>query len=462
MCNYGVNNFNVIFFNVIYYAINRCGGATGRKHVHRKRKVGKTTLIAHALEKSPDKTVYLECFSGSMEANVTAFADELFAERIVPARLRSPDFFNAFRHINSLDMTVNVVIDEYQNLKEMTDAKAVDSVFQVIIDKFCTNIRLFISGSQVGMMRDLLNYGNALFGRFDKVIHLRDWDYKTAALCYPNKSVYDKVAFYAVFGGSPYINSFIDASAPLRENIERLFLREPGIASLYAGQLLVTDVSKRASLVPILRCIGNGKKRYGEIEAQIQIKSNGNLNKQLGPLVALDIIKKDTPINRPEDNKKTWYTIADNAMRFYYSFVSGKEHRLVNAPGAEGFYEKDIEPALLPFVSYRFEDICREYFSLYAEKPLRDETYDIGSYYYDDRRTKTNGEFAVAIKKKDFFAIYEAKYLSGPMTKKMTEKETAQIRNIKGLHVGEIGFVSVNGFEDGCDGTLITGEDLYK
>ncbi|MGM9813342.1 MAG: hypothetical protein ACI32C_00300 [Candidatus Enteromonas sp.] len=48
------------------------------------------------------------------------------------------------------------MIDEYPYLKEFEDGRMVDSLFQSLIDNDLRNIRLFVSGSHLGMMRDLL------------------------------------------------------------------------------------------------------------------------------------------------------------------------------------------------------------------------------------------------------------------------------------------------------------------
>lgn len=60
------------------------------------------------------------------------------------------------------------------------------------------------------MLKDMLEERNALYGRFSLTIQLKELIYKEIAEFYQNKSVYDKIAFYAVFGGSPYVNGFID------------------------------------------------------------------------------------------------------------------------------------------------------------------------------------------------------------------------------------------------------------
>ena len=88
---------------------------------------------------------------------------------------------------------------------------------------------------------------------------------------------------------------------------------------------------------------------------------------------------------------------------------------------------------------------------------------NIGTYYYDDQKTKTNGEFDIAIETKDGFTIYEAKYLKDVMSKRDIYQEVEQIEQIKELKINKIGFVSINGFEEQMPPyAYINGEDLYS
>lgn len=70
-----------------------------------------------------------------------------------------------------------VVIDEYPYLKVMNEPTTVDSVFQSIIDNRLGNIELILSGSHIGMMKDLLQEKNALYGRFAVTIKLNELNY---------------------------------------------------------------------------------------------------------------------------------------------------------------------------------------------------------------------------------------------------------------------------------------------
>lgn len=73
---------------------------------------------------------------------------------------------------------------------------------------------------------------------------------------------------------------------------------------------------------------------------------------------------------------------------------------------------------------------------------------------------KTNGEFDIALKLKDGYAIYEAKYYTGVLTENEMLQEEVQIKKIKGLAINKIGFITVSGIEKKIiDFDCIDGED---
>lgn len=130
--------------------------------------------------------------------------------------------------------------------------------------------------------------------------------------------------------------------------------------------------------------------------------------------------------------------------------------------GPDAFYDEYIAPSITTFISHRFEEICRNYFSSQVQSRKLTGVLNIGTYYYGDSKTKTNGEFDAVLERKNNFDVYEVKYLSEPTSNQQIEKEAKKIRAIKGLFVGKIGFISVNGFESmDEDYIYLDGEDLY-
>ena len=429
--------------------------------VYGKRRVGKTTLIQKALENCQHQTVYYECSKGAMQDNIDGLVRELVRVKMLPVPLNFSTLQDVFIYLNALPKKIVVVIDEYPYLKKATDSATVDSIFQNIIDNRLSNIELVLSGSHIGMMKDLLQERNAMYGRFAVTIKLNELNYQDAARFYPDRTPYDKVAHYAVFGGSPFVNQALNPAATLRENVISTILNPVSAVYLYASQLLLSDYSVKINAERIFSVIGNGKKRYTEIEDKLDVKKTGNLSKQIKSLTELEIVSRNSPINKIGDNKKATFEINDNLLRFYFTFIY-KNASALQVLGAEAFYDEYVAPTLTDFISRRFEGICRDYFSLQVRSGKLKGVRNIGSYYYDDPVHRKNGEFDVALELADGYAIYEAKYYAQPMTLDEIHREAQQVANIKELAVKQLGFIAINVFvEQEKPYTYLDGNDIF-
>lgn len=413
--------------------------------VYGKRRVGKTTLILKALEQCSYQTVYFECLKGTMQENINGLVQELVRVKVLPVPLAFSSLQDVFAYLNTLTQKMVVVVDEYTHLYAMNDSGVVDSVFQSIIDNRLSNIELILAGSHIGMMKDLLQERNPLYGRFATSIKLDEMNYLDAAKFYPDKSAYDKVAHYAVFGGSPFINQALNPAATLRDNIISTILNPMSPVYLYASQLVFSDNSLNVNSERIFSVLGNDRKRYTEIEDALRVKKTGNLAKQIKTLTDLEILARSIPINKPNDNKKATYELNDNLLRFYYAFVY-KNSSALQVLGAEAFYDEYVAPVLTHFIAHHFEDICREYFSLQVRSGRMNGVRSIGSYYLDTAVRCEIKEFPVSVELADGYAVYLPKYSAQPMTIDEIHGEAQRMEGVNDPGIKQLGFISINGF----------------
>lgn len=413
--------------------------------VYGKKRVGKTTLILKALEQCPYQTVYFECLKGTIQDNIAGFVQELVRIKVLPVPLAFSSLQDVFAYLNTLPQKMVVVVDEYTHLYAMNDSGVVDSVFQSIIDSRLSNIELILAGSHIGLMKDLLQERNPLYGRFAASIKLDELNYLDASKFYPDKSAYDKVAHYAVFGGSPFINQALNPDATLRENIIGTVLNPMSPVYLYANQLVFSDNALNINTERIFSVLRNDRKRYTEIEDALGVKKTGNLAKQIKTLTDLDILSRRIPINKPNDNKKATYELSYNLLRFYYTFVY-KNASAFQVLGADAFYDEFIAPVLTDFIARRFEDICREYFSLQVRSGRMNGVRSIGSYYPDTAVRCENKAFSVSVEHADGYAVYLPKYSAQPMTLDEIHGEAQRMEGVNDPGIKQLGFISINGF----------------
>ncbi len=430
--------------------------------VYGKRRTGKSTLIREAARSFDGIVIEHLCVQSTLEGNLALIYRSVYQTLGLPA-IQFGSLFDMMDFLKNQGKQILLMIDEYPYLKQSKKLNEVDSYMQAVIDRLPPNVKLILCGSYITMMKELLTEGNPLFGRFSLILHIRDFDYYDAARFYPNLSARDKIALYAVFGGSPYVLENLDVQVSLRENILRLLLPETGLIRSHIDNTMLSEIRKNYD-VRILETLGNGKKRYSEISDALKMEETGLLEKQLKILMNMEIIQKTEPLNRRNDKKKRFYGIVDNLMRFYFSFIFGSAG-IISRIGAAQYFRMNIEgEKLRQFISRRLEGVTLQYFHRMAGIGLYKDVEDFGSYWYDDPVRKTNGEFDCVLKRQgDQFDFFECKYYDQKMALKECLEEEKQVRQQPGLAVSRIGFVCTGGFQfqETDKYILIDGDALY-
>ena len=426
--------------------------------VYGKRRIGKSTLIAEALQNFNGVSVNHTCVRSSYAGNLSLFTRSICQSLELP-NMQFSTIFDLFDFLKNRKESICIVIDEYQYWKETLKTNELDSYFQIICDALPKNIKLIFCGSYISIMKDLVKEDNPLFGRFTATIYLEEMNYFDSSLFYSNLSIQDKIAYYAIFGGSPYVLSKIDIKKSLKENVKKLLLDRDGILRMYIENVMLSEIKKSYD-IRIFEVIGNGKKQYKDILKIVGETASGMLAKQLANLIEMSAIERKFPINKRTDKKKIFYEISDNLMKFYFAFIFGNES-LITKLGIESFYKNYISKSLETFINLRFEQIVCQYFTKLSIK--KSDILDIGSFWYDNPRTKKNGQFDCVIKTSTGYNVYEVKNYQKPMTKAQCEAEALQVADIEGLQAIKIGFVSSSGFDfKSKKYHLISGKDLWK
>ena len=182
----------------------------------------------------------------------------------------------------------------------------------------------------------------------------------------------------------------LDPNKGVEENIVETILNPMSSVFSYVSEGYTTDLSSKDSANAIFEAIGNSSVRHNRIEEKLHLEHNGLLSKQLKVLLDMEFIEKNTPINRLGDAKKTSYYIKNNALRFYFTYIYGRQN-ILGLLGPKEFFNRYIKESLVAFLSHRFEEIVRSYFSIEVRLGRLNGILDIGTYYYDDSKKKKNG-----------------------------------------------------------------------
>lgn len=431
-----------------------------------RRRVGKSELILHTMRQASDaRTIYYECRQTTTENN-TKNLSEVIAEAFDMPPLAFSDIEAALRFVfdRATGEKIVLAIDEYPYLRDVV--KGMDSILQVLLDEYRdrSHLSLILCGSYVEVMKSLLERDNPLYGRIDLKINLQPMDYYESAQFYPERSCEDKVRLFSVFGGIPYYNRLIDKNASVRENLIHLILEPNARLEDEVPSYLLSEISKIGNAHETFSALVDGHARYRDILAQSHVSSGATLVNVLNRLIGMQLVQRRSPINDPNNKKRTSYVISDGLSKFYYRYVFRYlSQRSVLDP--EVFYDRYVNDDFeTQFVPRAFEEVCRQYLVRQNRLGNSEPPFDlIGTYSYDDPVTRTNGEFDVVTKDPLGYSFYEAKFRTTPITQRMIEDEIEQVQRT-GLTCHRYGFFSRSGFEAQADErtALIGLEELYR
>lgn len=429
--------------------------------IYGRRRVGKTTLLEQVKRRCRKTFIFFTATESKYEIIVSRFAAAVAEEM-------KEDFYRQIKDIHAILMALKatgrefvIAIDEYQYMKSSYKEGNLDSLFQAEMQQLSGSFTFIFSGSYVSQMKRMGSASEPLFGRFQLSLNLKPFDYLDASAFYSDLSPYEKIGFYAVFGGYPFVLDYIHPDKNLRWNIENVLLDTKGYVHTSLRYALLREIFRLEMAEFILLVLGNGKARNSEIASALS-SSTSNVSIELKKLLDMEIITSTFPINRNKDEKKKYYEISDNLLRFFYAYILPNENE-IDLRGSSAFYNRFIEPSITDFIARRFEKMVPEYLRRLIRLGKADDIIDIGTYWYDKLEERKNGEFDCVVKKENGFTIIECKYLKDKMTESLASSQAEKIRKINGIDVRKIGFASANGFDfDSSDFLLISGEDIYN
>ena len=355
--------------------------------VYGRRRVGKTALINEFCQGKPH--IFFSALNASVQENLTALSKEIYNKNN-PGAETFPVYQNfeaAFAEITKMAEKERLVfvIDEYPYLAKAD--KSVSSRLQHIIDHIWkdSNLFLILCGSSMSFMEyQVLGYESPLYGRRTGQYKLQALNYKEITAFNPDLSAQDQALVYGITGGIPhYINKL-----EVEDDIDRALIENLFNTSSYLYEepenLLKQELREPAIYNSVISAIAGGASRSNEIATKVGLEAT-ICAKYLKVLLELGIIKKETPITE-KPGKKTIYAIGDNFFRFWYRFVP-QNISAISAGRIEQIYEPVIKKYFPDYMGLVFEQMCREYLWLNADK-LPILLSDIGQWWGTDSKAK--------------------------------------------------------------------------
>ena len=423
-----------------------------------KRRMGKSTLITEASKDFDGTVINHLCVKSTYEGNL-ALLFRSVALTLGEENLNFTSLTNMFDYLKETDKNILLILDEYEYFKDSRKKNEVDGALRDIFDTLPANIKVILCGSYIPSMTEMLSDKNPLYGAFTLIQSIDEFDYLDAALFYPGLSDRDKIRFYSVFGGSPYVLSNLDYNKTLDENILNTLLDQNSIIRTYIENVVLNEIQKTFD-IRILEILGPGKKRYKEIVNALNMTDTGLLDKQLKNLLGMEAIVKNFPINKMNDKKKQFYEIKENLLMFYFTFIFSND-MLISKFGKTTFYVNRIRENLDSFIDNRFSVIVNQFFTRQLSKGSLSHIDNVGYYWYDAK--DGDMEFNTVVRQNDKYDFCLTTYRDTKMSFDECEKLAEKVNSIKEIECNSIGFISSTGFKFRTDKyPLLTSSDIYS
>lgn len=382
--------------------------------IYGRRRIGKTTLMAHFSE---GKDVFF--FSAQLtngHLSLLQFSKavlEFFSE---PMIRRFDDWEMAFKYIGAKTSSRRLlfIIDEFPYLAESNPD--ILSVLQHAIDHQWKDGQLFLMlcGSTMGFMeREVLGAKSPIFGRRTAQFFIESFDYLDACKFYPNYAVENKLMAYAIWGGTPHYLHLIDDTKSIGENVLNTILKREAYLADEPTLLLKQEFREPGLYAAILEAISSGASKINEIATRIG-EDISKCSKYLQSLMHVGLVQRETPFGAKESSRKSIYRVTDPFFRFWYRFVFSNKG-LIDREMGEVVWEMMIEPYFSAFMGSLFEAICSDFLWHANRTQSLPFLFDrLGRWWGTDSRTKKEVEIDLVAAGMNHVLISECKWTKEP------------------------------------------------
>lgn len=289
-----------------------------------RRRVGKTTLLKRAFEKTPVLYFFLA------KKNEVLLCEEFTREvedKLSVSLGRFSTFAELFKSLMLLSKTRNftLIIDEFQEFISINNSIFSDmqNIWDSNKEQSCIN--LILCGSIYSMMKRIFeNSKEPLFGRATSRMIVKPFNIKTTKEILgdynPNFTPDDLLAFYMVTGGvAKYIEQLIQVRAFTKEMILNAVFKEGSYFLDEGRDVLIDEFGKDyGNYFSILSLIASSKTERGEIESILEMPVGGYLDRLEKEY---NIIKRVRPFGAKEGSRSNKYLIEDNFLNIWFRFI---------------------------------------------------------------------------------------------------------------------------------------------
>lgn len=294
-----------------------------------RRRVGKSRLVEEMAERSGLPYVFFQAPRREIANGLSRFRDELASSTLPAAEIARegvaletwPAALALAAQGARAERPVIVVIDEFPYLLEHDSGMAAD--LQQAWDRRLSRepVLLVCIGSDMRMMRALVEYPSELFGRPTREMRVEPFTPReVGALAGVGASeAFDR---FLIVGGFPLLARSWPAELSWRPYLQRAFADAAGPLVTDGLRILDAELPGELRARDVLEAVGHGERTFTAIARNSGVSNHAALSETLERLIRKGIVDAALPFAAPPGRKSRRYAVVDPYLRFWLRFLA--------------------------------------------------------------------------------------------------------------------------------------------
>jgi len=386
-----------------------------------RRRVGKSTLIAKAVEDEA-RTLFFEGLEGAQtKAQIDQFLNDLAAQT-GRVRLAAGSWNEVFQGLGELISSGRwvLVFDEFPWLG--AGRSRIVSELKLHWDRWSRNPRLclFLCGSVASFMTRHVVHSRALHNRKTLELCLAPLSPRETAQFLPRRSVREKAQLYMCLGGVPKYLEQIDPRLSLEKNLNRLCFTAGGFFTEEYETLFKEQFRSLKIYEAIVGSLARSPASLSELARRIKVAKGGGFRGQVDNLVRAQFLRQYTPVTlgRRRSSRTQVYKLADPFLLFHFRYLHPNREIIARNRKAENLFRAIAGPTLQQYFGHAFERLCEDAMDAILER-LELKLGDVeamGPYFQQQRGPQAGLQIDWLIVRRDaVWTLLEFKYQSAPL-----------------------------------------------
>ncbi len=393
--------------------------------VYGRRRIGKTSLISNATDKSA-ALVIEGIEGGSKQEQIESFLGQVSEQLRRDLTGRAPASWQEallilHRALGRRRMVI--VFDEFQWLANYRQELV--SALKMVWENYLSRApgrSLILCGSIASFMTTRVIRSSAFYGRTDLVIHLQGFRLGETAAMLKRHGFGEVLDAQSFTSGVPKYLEMLAAAPSIQTGIERLAFRRDGYFVGEHDRVFVSHFGSNSDMERIVRALVASP--YGlsrrELAARAGVNEGGGLSNQLFDLEAAGFIHSHRPLDKVANSRLIRYFLTDGYLRFFYAFIRPRLKQ-IRAGGRQRDHFAGIRQggAFRSWMGRAFELVCIDHTDRIAELlGFSGVDYEVGPWFRAPRKGLPGVQIDLAFDRGDrVITLCEMKRQTAPLGK---------------------------------------------